>query len=514
MEMKEFQDVLCPVQTGPSGTDGSISPPVNSMMLPRHTIVMSLSSSIGTGLWIATAAALHYGGVGSLCLAFLIVGLMLYTLMSNINEMLMLKPHPNGFFGYIHDFGGEVLAETVIINYALLWLFCYPAELVAATKLVQALSGNKIPDAAWITILLIITISTMLLPSKWYGESEFVLGCIKVASLLVCIVLIICIDTGTFTYKPEQALNWSTHRLFGIGGRGPLLAFLSAGFAMGGVELYTLSVLEVADPRKAARSNIKAIIMRLGFCYMLTVILFCTVIYSGDPALQYTTSPIFVALQKAQQPALEKTMIAFVLITLISAANTALYLMKGTIKRAESMNMLPAFLSPFIRAPRCWPAVAAGIAFGCIAFMTTTAVGARAFSYLIGVVAMANYLTWAALTFSHVQFRRALNMFQRDNPVYENARAEMKYVTYGPWWVRDAFVASVILVAFVAQFWLAAVPLDGKFSPVGFLSATGITFIFIVTFVIKAVLYRLRRTVQSDKQTLLLNYFHASSSYK
>lgn len=557
------------------------------LMSPRHTIVMALSSSIGTGLWIGTSRALYFGGPVGLILAYSIVGTMLFILMSNINEMLTLKPNRHGLYGYIKDFGGDALCFAAIINYTLLWLFCFPAELVAATSLIELLSPSEVlPRAAWITLLLFICVTTMFLPAKWYGESEFILGIIKVIALLTCTILVVCIDTGGFKeYTPRQSINWNSGTLFGIGGRGPLLAFVSAGFAMGGIELFTLSVLETTDPRRSAKSNIRAIMLRLGLCYLLTVVLYSTVIFSQTSALNDTTSPIFIALRLALQPALEKLMVVFVLITLMSAANTALYLVSRSFERAIDLgyaprcfaaHRLPSTTSTSPDAswePRrttapsqvSWSAMLAALAFGSIAFMTTTSIGASAFGYLMGVVAMGNYLTWLLLAIAHARFRYEHARLQRYNthadvmsdgagigldvnislargpnadtgPCLGNPtdrHGGLPYCTYGPWWLRTSYVLLVICVAFVAQFWLAIHPLpysssptttttsnstEARFSWLEFLSATGIIFIFgglvLGRTLRNASKHRQSFVASECAQVTLVTYLRASAAYR
>lgn len=446
----------------------------------RHTYSMALTAGIGTGLWIATASGLYHGGPLGLIFGFVLVGLMLYLLMGNTAEILSLHPHDNGFFGYVQDFLGETMAFALCYNYLLLFLFCFPAELVAATTILK-LIWPSIPIAAFIAVFMVFCLVIQAMPSKVYGESEFAFAIIKFVSLVVAIFTIIVMDAGGFSaYKPDQSLIWQTNRLWGSG-IGPLQVLLGAGFAMGGIELFTLGVLETKDARRSAKNNIYAIIARLVFCYILTVCLFASVVYSGDETLSGTTSPIFEALRLAKSDALRTTMIVFVLLTLISASNTSMYLCKQAVRRTAQFGYLPVpkrYIKHFTR-PLCWPGLILSVGFGTIAFMTVSSSGAKAFEYLMGVVAMGNYITWTCMLLAHWRFRRALAKLSKDSSL--GRPAQLPYKTFGPVWLRNSFIGSVLGVAFVAAHILAINPLDDqKVTAITFLCRTGIIYIFII----------------------------------
>ncbi|BFZ58159.1 hypothetical protein PYCC9005_005220 [Savitreella phatthalungensis] len=443
------------VASGGRETDGGL-------LKPRHTVAMALSASIGTGLWIASARSLHYGGPVGLIIGFAVVGLGVYLVCNDACELIQDQPHKHGMFGYARAWLGDAAAFAMVCNYGLAWFFVYPAELVAASALLSSIpNAQHVPRAAWIVILIVLTVGSPLLPPKWYGEMEFLFSIIKICALVLAAVFIaVCDAGGIAAYTPDQHIVWSADRLFGIGGRGPLLAIVAAGFALGGTELFTLACNQSRDPRRTARNNIRAIACRVIFCYLLTVACFATVVSSDLASLAGPTSPVLEAIRLSGLPALHTTVVILLVIALISAADTAIYLFGRTLVISAEMGFVPETIRRMLLAQEPllaggtpeysaagWPiAVVMGVG-GCIAFSTLSHGGSRAFGVLIDVVAMGNYVNWLAMLATHVQFLRS----QRGAPLWK--------------WLADVYVGLLVVLVFAAQIVLGIDPLAKGTSP-------------------------------------------------
>lgn len=459
----------------------------------RHTYSMALTGAIGTGLWFATAPSLYYGGPMGLIFGFGLVGTMVYFVMAAMTEMISLNPHENGFFGYVREFLGDGINFACCYNYLLLWLFCLPAEIVASVELLQML-WPSVPVAGAIAVLLVLCVGIQAMPSRVYGESEFIFAVTKFLGLVIAVITIIMMDAGGFSaYRPNQNLNWEVERLWGIGGLGPLRVILGAGFAMGGIELFTLGVLDTEDPRHAAKNNIKAILARQLFCYMFTITLFTTAIYSGTDSLTGVTSPIIEALRLAHQDALKTTIVVAVLCCLVSMANSATYVIKQSIRRTARFGYLPVpkkYHHHFTNR-LCWPSFVVSIAFGSIAFMKVSPSGARTFEYLTGVAAMGNYITWSCMLAAYWRFRQALAVYQKSDNT--NAGILLPYTSIGPAWIRNLFVAGVLTLAFSTSHILAIHPLGtDTFTALKFLCKTGVKYAFILVAIMRVLYMRFR----------------------
>ena len=70
----------------------------------RQVNMFAIAGSIGTGLIIGSGQALASGGPGSILIAYLIMGMRVYTVMTAFAEMAIYVPMNKGFSGYATRF--------------------------------------------------------------------------------------------------------------------------------------------------------------------------------------------------------------------------------------------------------------------------------------------------------------------------------------------------------------------------------------------------------------------------
>lgn len=66
----------------------------------RQVAMFAIACSMGTGLVIGTGTALTKGGPGSLMIAYILVGLCVFFVMTALGEMAAYLPMNKGFSGY------------------------------------------------------------------------------------------------------------------------------------------------------------------------------------------------------------------------------------------------------------------------------------------------------------------------------------------------------------------------------------------------------------------------------
>ena len=64
---------------------------------PRHLSMIAIGGSIGTGLFVASGATIANAGPGGALLAYLLIGLMVYFLMTSLGEMAAFMPVSGSF---------------------------------------------------------------------------------------------------------------------------------------------------------------------------------------------------------------------------------------------------------------------------------------------------------------------------------------------------------------------------------------------------------------------------------
>lgn len=166
----------------------------------RHVQFLALSGAIGTGLFISTGQTLSLAGPLSAVLSYLITGFNLYAVINSMGEMATWLPLPGAVPVYAARFVDPALGFTLGWNYWYQFAIGVPIEISAATLIID-FWPNGVPNAVWITIMLVAMVALNSTPVKVYGETEFILGAIKLITIvgLILLMFIICSVVGQIT---------------------------------------------------------------------------------------------------------------------------------------------------------------------------------------------------------------------------------------------------------------------------------------------------------------------------
>lgn len=84
-----------------SGTQGGH---IERTLKTRHLTMIALGGSIGTGLFIASGSAITTAGPGGALIAYAVMGVMVYFLMTSLAEMATYIPLTGSFAAYASKF--------------------------------------------------------------------------------------------------------------------------------------------------------------------------------------------------------------------------------------------------------------------------------------------------------------------------------------------------------------------------------------------------------------------------
>ena len=95
----------------------------------RHMNMIALGGAIGTGLFVAGGEVVSTAGPGGALVAYGLIGIMVYFLMTSLGEMATYLPIP-GSFGtyakrYVDPAFGFALGWNYWFNWAITWLLKY-----------------------------------------------------------------------------------------------------------------------------------------------------------------------------------------------------------------------------------------------------------------------------------------------------------------------------------------------------------------------------------------------------
>ena len=99
---------------------------------PRHVNMIAIGGAIGTGIFVALGSSLSQAGPGGTLVAYGIIGIMVYFLMTSLGEMATYLPVSGSFETYATRFVDPAL------GFALGWNYWYMSAATLASELVAA----------------------------------------------------------------------------------------------------------------------------------------------------------------------------------------------------------------------------------------------------------------------------------------------------------------------------------------------------------------------------------------
>ncbi|KAI0001988.1 amino acid permease [Russula vinacea] len=354
----------------------------------RHIAMIRIwSGVIGTGLFLSSANSLRHGGPLGLLLGYLVVGSICYSVMVTLGEMISYLPIPGGHIKLAERFVNGAFSFTMGWNYWYCWTIVLPAELSAASVLIDFWDKNTNVNSAWVTICLAVVVAINFMGAGAYGEAEFIFASIKVLTITGLIILGVILDLGGGPDHDRIGFRYWKHpgpfvQYNGIAGaKGRFLGFWAvltqAAFSFIGTEIVAVAAGEAKNPRRNLPKAIRRVYIRILLFYIGGVRLLAC---SGTAA----ASPFVIAINLIN---------GCLLTSAWSAASSDLY----TSSRALYGSRLPEMHLPFQEDPSKWITVTALIfssSFSLLAYMGVHAGSGKVFNWFANMTAVAGLLTW------------------------------------------------------------------------------------------------------------------------
>ena len=154
----------------------------------RHVTMISLGGTIGTGLFLASGGAISSAGPGGALLAYALIGIMVYFLMTSLGEMSAYMPNSGSFSTYASKFVDPALGFALGWNYWYNWAITIAAE-IAAVTIIMKFWFPESSSMLWTVLFIVIVLTFNLLSVKSFGESEYWFSMIKVATVIIFIIV-------------------------------------------------------------------------------------------------------------------------------------------------------------------------------------------------------------------------------------------------------------------------------------------------------------------------------------
>ncbi|CCK72301.1 branched-chain amino acid permease BAP2 KNAG_0J02200 [Huiozyma naganishii CBS 8797] len=431
-------------------------------MKTRHVIMMTLGTGIGTGLLVANAKGLHFGGPAALVIGYGLVSMVTYIMIQAAGEMAVAYPTlPGNFNTYASIFVSKPFGFATVWLFCIQWLTVLPLELITASLIIKYWT-EKVNADVFVVIFYVFLLFIHFIGVKAYGETEFVFNLCKILMIAGFIIFSIVVNCGgaghdgyiggKYWHSPGAFAGTNAAERF----KGVCYVLVSGYFSYGGTELYVLSVNEQENPRKSTPIAAKQSIYRILVIYLLTMILIGFTVPFNDDQLMGAggsathASPYVLAASIHGVRVVPHIINAVILIAVISVANSSLYAAPRLLCSLAEQGYAPKFMTYVDREGRPLYALLACAVFGVIAFSACSDQEEQVFTWLAAIAGLSELFTWSSIMLSHVRFRQAMKLQGRD-------LNEVGYIANTGYWGSVYGVVFNILV-FIAQFWVALAP--------------------------------------------------------
>lgn len=416
---------------------------VKRKLKTRHISMMAIGGAIGTGLFMSSGLAISQAGPGGALLAYILIGAMVYFLMTGVGEMATYLPVSGSFATYANRFVDPAFGFAIGWNYWLNGIITIAVD-IATASLVMRYWFPDIPLIIWGLIFFVIIFTLNALSVKFYGESEYWFALIKVITIIVFLIVGFLtifgilggefIGTKNFTVS-DAPFNGGFLAFLGI--------FLIAGFSFQGSESVGVMAGESENPTKSIPKAIKQVFWRILLFYILTILVISLIIPYTSPELMggsdVTTSPFTLVFERAGLAFVASIMNAVILTSILSSGSSVLFASSRMLfamghdgSAGKIFRRTNRFGIPFASLLLC---LVATIGIYSLSFLSP-----HAYLWLINASGLTGFIAWSGIAISHFRFRRAFTKQNLDPSL-------LKYKA--PWFPIGSMLALVLCICVI-----------------------------------------------------------------
>ncbi|CAM3050715.1 amino acid permease [Lactococcus hircilactis] len=313
----------------------------------RHIQLIAISGTIGTGLFLGAGKSISLTGP-SIILVYLIIGALMFILLRTIGEMLYTDPSQTSFLNFVAKYISEKAGYFITWSYWLVVVFFAMAELTAVGSYVSF----WLPQfPVWLSeiIFLVLLVGLNSLNAKFFGETEFWFGMIKIVALVGMIMTAIIL--GFSGFKSEhvsvglsnitQGFHFFPHGLPKF-----FESFQMVMFAFVAMEFIGMTAAETENPRPTLKKAINQIPIRIILFYVGALIAIMSIYRWQDIPANHSPFVMIFELIGIKWAA---ALVNFVVLTsAASALNSALF---STTRNLYALSKLNGdhILKPFTK---------------------------------------------------------------------------------------------------------------------------------------------------------------------
>lgn len=420
--------------------------------------MIAIGGSIGTGLFFASGGAVSQAGPGGALAAYVVMGALVYFMMTSLGEMATQIPSSGSFEEYANRFIDPAAGFALGWTYWFGWAITLAAELVAGSFIVKFWFPHS-SSTFWVILFFLILLALNLISVRVYGETEYWFAGIKVVTVIIFIIVGCLMIFGLLGNHSPGFQNWTMDG--GDGRKAPfaggitamISVFLIAGFSFLGTEIVGLAAGECENPQKNVPKAINAVFWRILLFYILAIAVIGFLIPYTDPLLlnggieNVAASPFTLVFKNAGISWAASLMNAVILSAVLSAGNSSLYTGSRMLYAMAKSGSIPkVFGSANGRGIPVF-AILATAAIAVLAFFSSMVGEGKIYSIFYSASGITGFITWFGIAVCHYRFRKA---YVAQGRKLEDLKYRSRFYPFGPIF---AMILSLVVI-FGANAWV------------------------------------------------------------
>jgi len=383
------------------------SPTLARNLRNRHIQLIAIGGTIGVGLFLGSAQAIHDAGPG-LLLGYALGGVAIFFIMRALGELLTYRPVAGSFATYAEEFCGPFAGFITGWSYWFMWVLTAMAELTAIGIYVRYWFPN-IPQWLPAFLALAALYGTNLLAVRAFGELEFWFALIKVVAI---VALILAGLTVIFLHVGELGSTASFANLYSHGGflpfglLGVLLTLQIVMFAYSGVELIGVTAGEAENPEVVLPRATNGIIARILIFYLGALIVIMSVVPWNQ--LSPDVSPFVFVFDKLRVPAAAAIITAVVITAAASSCNSGLFSTARMLWTLAQRGQGPRLFARLNAQQVPANGIHASAAVMLIGVVLNLVVPKSVFTWVTSIALIGTLWTWGIILVAHRNYRLAV----------------------------------------------------------------------------------------------------------
>ncbi|MDO4814890.1 MAG: amino acid permease [Gemella sp.] len=414
----------------------------------RHITMLAIGGSIGTGLFMASGAVVSQGGSYQAVVSYILIGILIYFLMSALGEMASFYPVSGSISAYSERFVDSSLANAVGWLYYAMWILVAGIDVITMAKLLQFWEFFQQFSTVWMSIFFVVVLYLInMLSVKVFGEVEFWLTIIKVMTVVVFIVTGFALMFGLLG---DTTHGFTTFINNGQGQGSSFLVFFgilaTAAFSFGGTEAVVITAGESEEPEKTMPKAINQVFWRILIFYVATMFVISAVISINDPRLSgesgILASPFTLVFEQAGLGIAAALMNAVIISSVFSAGNSCVYYASRQLYSLSENGYAPKVFAKLNSKSTPHKAVLTAVVLVilCVFFENYNKAG---YSLLLSLVGILTICIWLVALYAHIRLREAIKA--QNKKVEEVLPYRAKFGVAGSYLALVAFVLLIIL---------------------------------------------------------------------